>query len=155
MTTPTMSFFSPGTELGVLENDVLGLRASAHAPSLWRADQTLADIRGAIQRTHEAQLQVRIATSAGYEEHRQVWQAKVDTLDQSVANATVALRDVVDELRKQRFHRYCAVLKLQKAALRFLYTASTTDGLAPISRHFLRTASFIVSSDHNTTTSTT
>ena len=155
MTTPTMSFFSPGTELGVLEKDVRGLRASVHAPSLWRADQTLADIRGAILRTHEAHLQVKIATSAGYEEHRQIWQAKVYALDQRITNATAALRAVVDELRKQKFHRYCAILKLQKAALRFLYTASTADGLAPISRHFLRTASFIVSSDHNSTTSTT
>ena len=155
MTTPTMSFFSTGTELGVLEKDVRGLRASVHAPPLWRADQTLADIRGAILRTHEAHLQVKIATSAGYEEHRQIWQAKVDALDQRIANATAALRAVVDELRKQKFHRYCAILKLQKAALRFLYTASTADGLAPISRHFLRTASFIVSSDHNMMTSTT
>ena len=130
MTTPTMSFFSPGTELGVLEKDVRGLRASVHAPSLWRADQTLADIRGAILRTHEAHLQVKIATSAGYEEHRQIWQAKVDALDQRIANATAALRAVVDELRVQQFQRFAASMVIGAAALRHLFLPRV-DGKPP------------------------
>ena len=130
MTAPTMSFFSPGTELGVLEKDVRRLQTSAHAPSLWRADQTLADIRGAILRTHEAQLQVRIATSAGYEDHRQVWQAKLDALDQSIAESTIALRAVVNELRVQQFQRFAASMVIGAAALRHLFLPRV-DGNPP------------------------
>ena len=130
MAAQTVSFFSSGTELSVLEEDVRRLQTSAHAPSLWRADQTLADIRGAIQRTHEAHLQVRIATSAGYEEHRQVWQTKVDDLGQRVANATAALRAVVNELRVQRFQRFAASMVIGAAALRHLFLPRV-DGKPP------------------------
>lgn len=143
MTTPTVSFFSPGTELGVLENDVLGLRASVHAPSLWRADQTLADIRGAIRRTHEAHLQVRIATSAGYEEHRQVWQTKVDALDQRIANATAALRAVVDELRVQRFQRFAAAMVVGAAALRHLFLPRVGGKPPRVLRAYIEESVFI------------
>ena len=65
MAATTIRFFSPATELGVLEAHVRRLQASAHAPPLDRVEQVLADIRGAVLRTHEAQLQVSIATSAG------------------------------------------------------------------------------------------
>ena len=143
MTTPTMSFFSPGTELGVLEKDVRGLRASVHAPPLWRADQTLADIRGAILRTHEAHLQVKIATSAGYEEHRQIWQAKVDALDQSVANATVALRAVVNELRVQRFQRFAAAMVVGAAALRHLFLPRVGGKPPRVLRAYIEESVFI------------
>ena len=143
MTTPTMSFFSPGTELGVLENDVLGLRASAHAPSLWRADQTLADIRGAILRTHEAHLQVKIATSAGYEEHRQVRQTKVDDLDQRVANATAALRAVVNELRVQQFQRFAASMVIGAAALRHLFLPRVGGKPPRVLRAYIEESVFI------------
>ena len=143
MTTPAMSFFSPGTELGVLEKDVRGLRASAHAPSLWRADQTLADIRGAIRRTHEAHLQVRIATSAGYEEHRQVWQTKVDALDQRIANATAALRAVVDELRVQRFQRFAAAMVVGAAALRHLFLPRVGGKPPRVLRAYIEESVFI------------
>ena len=143
MTTPTMSFFSPGTELGVLEKDVRGLRASVHAPPLWRADQTLADIRGAILRTHEAHLQVKIATSAGYEEHRQVWQTKVDDLDQSVANATVALRAVVDELRVQQFQRFAASMVIGAAALRHLFLPRVGGKPPRVLRAYIEESVFI------------
>lgn len=143
MTTPTMSFFSPGTELGVLEKDVRRLQTSAHAPSLWRADQTLADIRGAILRTHEAHLQVRIATSAGYEEHRQVWQTKVDALDQRVANATAALRAVVNELRVQQFQRFAASMVIGAAALRHLFLPRVGGKPPRVLRAYIEESVFI------------
>ena len=143
MTTPTMSFFSPGTELGVLEKDVRGLRASVHAPPLWRADQTLADIRGAILRTHEAHLQVKIATSAGYEEHRQVRQTKVDDLDQRVANATAALRAVVNELRVQQFQRFAASMVIGAAALRHLFLPRVGGKPPRVLRAYIEESVFI------------
>ena len=78
-----------------------------HAPPLWRADQTIADIRGAILRTHEAHLQVRIATSAGYEEHRQIWQAKVDALELFEKKEKADCEDATNEV----------VAKISEAAL--------------------------------------
>ena len=83
------SFFPPSSELGVLEAHVRRLQASAHAPPLDRAEQVLADIRGAVLRTHEAQLQVSIATSAGFDEHRRVWQAKIAAIEKQIVDATL------------------------------------------------------------------
>ena len=141
MTAPT--FFAPVSELGVLEDHVRRLQASAHAPSLWRADQALADIHGAVLRTHEAQLQVKIATSAGYEEHRRVWQAKVDALDQSIAESTVALRAVVNELCVQRFQRFAAAMVVGAAALRHLFFPRVGGKPPRVLRAYIEESMFI------------
>ena len=141
MTGPT--FFALGSELGVLEDHVRRLQASAHGSSAWRADQALADIRGAVLRKHEAQLQVKIATSAGYEEHRRVWQAKVDALDQSIAESTVALRAVVNELRVQRFQRFAAAMVVGAAALRHLFLPRVGGKPPRVLRAYIEESVFI------------
>ena len=48
MAATTIRFFSPGTELGVLEERLLELKASAHAPPLKRAEQVLEDVRAPV-----------------------------------------------------------------------------------------------------------
>ena len=110
---------------------------------IWRADQALADIHGAVLRTHEAQLQVKIATSAGYEEHRRVWQAKVDALDQSIAESTVALRAVVNELCVQRFQRFAAAMVVGAAALRHLFLPRVGGKPPRVLRAYIEESVFI------------
>ena len=76
----------------MLETELRRLQASAHAPPehLERAEKALAEIRFMVLRTHEAHLQVSIATSAGFEEHRRVWQAKIAAIDEQIVEATAA-----------------------------------------------------------------
>ena len=85
------AFFPLGSELGVLETKLRRLQAAAHAPPehLERAEKALAEIRLKVLRTHEAQLQVSIATSAGFDEHRRVWQAKIAAIEKQIVDATL------------------------------------------------------------------
>ena len=138
------SFFPPSSELGVLEAHVRRLQASAHAPPLDRAEQVLADIRGAVLRTHEAQLQVSIATSAGFDEHRRVWQAKIAAIDQQIVDATAALRGVVESCALQRFQRFAAAMVVGAAVLRWLFQPPI-DGHRPppVLRAYIQDCAFI------------
>ena len=91
-------FFNTDSELADIESHVRRLQASVHAPPTDRAERVLADVQRAILSTHEAQLQLNIASSAGFDEHRQLWQGKLDDLDQRIADATAALHGLVEEL---------------------------------------------------------
>ena len=143
MAATTIRFFSPGTELGVLEERLLELKASAHAPPLKRAEEALAEIRGMYLRTHEAQLQVSIATSAGFDEHRRVWQAKIAAIDQQIVDATAALHGLVETLQVARCQRFAAAMVIGIVALRHLFTPPS-DGQPPlISRHYLQETAFV------------
>ena len=143
MAATTIRFFSPGTELGVLEERLLELKASAHAPPLKRAEEALAEIRGMYLRTHEAQLQVSIATSAGFDEHRRVWQAKIAAIEKQIVDATAALHGLVDELRVQRFQRFAAAMVIGTVVLRWLFDPPS-DGRPPlISQTYLAETGFV------------
>lgn len=138
-------FFTPGSELGVLEAELRTSQASAHAPpvSLGRAKQALAEIRNMVLRIHEAQLQVGMGQTVGNEQHQRTWQAKISVIEQSITDASVQLRTIVDEVRVQRFRRYWSAVKAQRAVLHYLFTVSKVDGLPPISRHYLRETAFV------------
>ena len=143
MAATTIRFFSPGTELGVLEERLLELKASAHAPPLKRAEEALAEIRGMYLRTHEAQLQVSIATSAGFDEHRRVWQAKIAAIEKQIVDATAALHGLVETLQVARCQRFAAAMVIGIVALRHLFTPPS-DGQPPlISRHYLQETAFV------------
>ena len=143
MAATTIRFFSPGTELGVLEERLLELQASAHAPPLKRAEEALAEIRGMYLRTHEAQLQVSIATSAGFDEHRRVWQAKIAAIEKQIVDATAALHGLVETLQVARCQRFAAAMVIGIVALRHLFTPPS-DGQPPlISRHYLQETAFV------------
>ena len=143
MAATTIRFFSPGTELGVLEERLLELKASAHAPPLKRAEEALAEIRGMYLRTHEAQLQVSIATSAGFDEHRRVWQAKIAAIEKQIVDATAALHGLVETLQVARCQRFGAAMVIGIVALRHLFTPPS-DGQPPlISRHYLQETAFV------------
>ena len=139
------SFFPPSSELGVLEAHVRRLQASAHAPPLDRAEQVLADIRGAVLRTHEAQLQVSIATSAGqgFEEHKRTWQAKINNIERSVADRTSALRGIVEELRVATFQRFAASLVIGTVVLRWLFDPPGDGRPPPVLRAYIQDCAFI------------
>ena len=143
MAATTIRFFSPGTELGVLEERLLELKASAHAPPLKRAEEALAEIRGMYLRTHEAQLQVSIATSAGFDEHRRVWQAKIAALDESVVDATDALCGTLEELRVQRFQRFAAAMVISTMVLRWLFDPPGNGKPPPVLRAYIQESVFI------------
>ena len=91
MATTPICFFSAATELGVLQERVLELKASAHAPPLKRAEQVLEDVRGMIFRKHEAAHQVSMGQTAGDEQHQRIWQAKISDFETQIDNATAAL----------------------------------------------------------------
>ena len=61
-------------------------------------------------RKHEAQLQVDIATSAGFDEHGDVWQTKADALDVRIGESTAVLQGLVDGLRIMTFQRFAAAI---------------------------------------------
>ena len=67
---PSGPFFNPGSELAVLEGHIRRLRVSAHSPSVTRAEHILVGIQRATFEKHEAQLQISIARSKGFDEHR-------------------------------------------------------------------------------------
>ena len=139
------AFFPLGSELGVLETKLRRLQAAAHAPPehLERAEKALAEIRFMVLRTHEAQLQVSIATSAGFEEHRRVWQAKIAAIDEQIVEATAALHERLLELTAHRFRRFAAAMVVGAVALRRLFIPPI-DGQPPlISRHYLQETAFV------------
>ena len=136
-------FFNTGSELADLESHVRRLQASAHAPPTDRAERVLADVQRAILSTHEAQLQLNIASSVGFDEHRKLWQRKLDDLDQRIADATAALHGLVEELRVARFQRFAAAMVIGVVALRHLF-APPVDGQPPlISQRYLADTGFI------------
>ena len=140
---PSTPFFNPGSELAVLEGHIRRLRVSAHSPSVTRAEHILVGIQRATFEKHEAQLQISIARSKGFDEHRELWEGKLDAIEKSANDSAAALHRLVDELRSERFRRYWCAQRLQRAVLEFLYVAS--DGGVPrISRSYLREAAFIV-----------
>ena len=136
-------FFNTDSELADIESHVRRLQASVHAPPTDRAERVLADVQRAILSTHEAQLQLNIASSAGFDEHRQLWQGKLDDLDQRIADATAALHGLVEELRLVRFQRFAAAMVIGVVALRHLFTPPV-DGQPPlISQEYLAGTGFI------------
>ena len=143
MAATTIRFFSPGTELGVLEERLLELKASAHAPPLKRAEEALAEIRGMYLRIHEAQLQVSIATSAGFDEHRRVWQAKIAAIEKQIVDATAALRGVVESCALQRFQRFAAAMVVGAAVLRWLFQPPIDGRPPPMLRGYVEESVFI------------
>ena len=129
----------------MLETKLRRLQAAAHAPPehLERAEKALAEIRFMVLRTHEAQLQVSIATSAGFDEHRRVWQAKIAAIDEQIVEATAALHERLQELRTHRFRRFAAAKMIGIVALRWLFIPPG-DGQPPlISRHYLQETAFV------------
>ena len=145
MATTPIRFFSPATKLGVLEADIQELEGAAHAPPehLERAEKALAEIRLKVLRTHEAQLQVSIATSAGFDEHRRVWQAKIAAIDQQIVDATAALRGIVEELRVQRFQRFAAAMVIGTVVLRWLFDPPGNGKPPPVLRSYIQESVFI------------
>ena len=143
MAATTIRFFSPGTELGVLEERLLELKASAHAPPLKRAEEALAEIRGMYLRTHEAQLQVSIATSAGFDEHRRVWQAKIAAIEKQIVDATAALHGLVETLQVARCQRFAAAMVIGIVALRHLFTPPSDGRPPPVLRAYIQDCAFI------------
>ena len=137
-------FFNPGSELADLERHVRRLQASDHAPPVDRAEHVLVGIQRAMLRKHEAELQVRIATSVvGYDEHRQLWQEKLDDLDQRTAESTAVLHRLVDGLRLARFQRFAAAMVIGIVALRRLFDPPG-DGRPPlISQRYLAESALV------------
>ena len=141
MACPT--FFSPGTELADLERHIRRLQGSPHAPPVDRAEHLLVGIQRATLEKHEAQLQVRIATRTGYHEHQQVWQGKLDTIDQQIAELTIALRGRVRALRLATFQRFAGAMVIGIVALRRLFNPPG-DGRPPlISQRYLADTGFV------------
>ena len=137
------TFFSPGTELADLEQRVRRLKASAHSPSVTRAEHLLVGIQRATLEKHEAQLQIRIATTVGYDEHRQLWQGKLDDLDRRIAESTAVLRGHVEALRLRRFQIYAASSVIGIVALRRLFNPPANGRPPLISQRYLSESAFV------------
>ena len=136
-------FFTPDSELADLERHVRRLRGSAHAPPVDRAEHILVNIQRTMLRKHEAELQVRIATTVGYDEHRQLWQETLDDLDQRIAESTAVLRGHVQALRLQRCQRFVGASVIGIVALRRLFNPPA-DGRPPlISQRYLAESAFV------------
>ena len=136
-------FFSTGSELAVLERHVQRLRASAHSPPVNRAECVLVDIQRALFRKHEAELQVRIAAGTGYHDHQQVWQGKIDTIDQQIAELTIALRGRVLGLRTVTFQRFAAAMVIGIVALRRLFNPPADGRPPPVLRAYIEECEFV------------
>ncbi len=137
-------FFSAGSELAVLERHVRRLRASAHAPPVDRAECVLADIRGMILQKHEAELQVRMATStAGFDEHRQIWEAKLQALDRRIDESTSVLHETVLALRLATFQRFAAASVIGVVALRHLFAPPMDGRPPPVLRAYIEECEFV------------
>ena len=137
------TFFSPGTELADLEQRVRRLKASAHSPSVTRAEHLLVGIQRATLEKHEAQLQIRIATTVGYDEHRQLWQGKLDDLDRRIAESTAVLRGHVEALRVRRFQLFTASSVIGIVVLRWLYDPKADGRPPPVLRSYLAESAFV------------
>ncbi len=143
MAATTIRFFHPRTELGVLQERVLELKASAHAPPLKRAEQVLEDICGMIFRKHEAAHQVSMGRTAGDEQHQRIWQAKIADLDHQIVDATAALRGVVESCALQRFQRFAAAMVVGAAVLRWLFQPPIDGRPPPMLRGYVEESVFI------------
>ena len=139
------AFFPLGSELGVLETELRRLQAAAHAPPehLERAEKALAEIRFMVLRTHEAQLQVSIATSAGFDEHRRVWQAKIAAIEKQIVDATAALHGLVESCALQRFQRFAAAMVIGTVVLRWLFQPPIDGRPPPMLRGYVEESVFI------------
>ena len=146
MSPPTSStpFFAADSELADLECHVRRLKASVHSPSVTHAEHILVDIQRATLEKHEAQLQVRIASSAaGFDEHRQLWQGKLDDLDRRIAELTAVLDEAVLGLQLATFQRFAAAMVIGIVALRRLFNPPA-DGRPPlISQRYLADTGFV------------
>ena len=137
-------FFTADSELADLERHIRRLQGSPHAPPVDRAEHLLVDIQRATLEKHEAQLQIRIATSAvGFEEHRKVWQGKLDLLDQRIAESTAILRGHVEALRLRRFQIYAASSVIGIVALRRLFNPPANGRPPLISQRYLSESAFV------------
>ena len=143
MTTPSVPFFTPGSELADLERHIRRLQGSAHAPPVDRAEHILVNIQRTLLRKHEAELQVRIATTVGYDEHRQLWQETLDLLDQRIAESTAILRGHVEALRLQRFQIFAAASVIGIVALRRLFNPPADGRPPPVLRSYLAESEFV------------
>ena len=141
-------FFTPGSELADLERHIRRLQGSAHAPPVDRAEHILVGIQQALLRKHEAELQVRIAARTGYHDHQQVWQGKIDTIDQQIAELTIALRGRVRALRLATFQRCIAAIVIGTVVLRWLYDPKADGRPPPVLRSYLAESAFV----HGSTT---
>ena len=146
--TPT-PFFTLDSELAELESHIRRLKASAHAPPVTRAEHVLVNIQRATFEKHEAELQIRIATSAaGFDEHRKLWQGKLDDLDQRIAELTAVLHQAVHGLRVARFQRFAAMTVIGTVVLRWLYDPKADGRPPPVLRSYLVETAFV----HGSTT---
>ena len=136
-------FFTADSELADLERHVRRLRGSAHAPPVDRAEHILVNIQRTMLRKHEAELQVRIATTVGYDEHRQLWQETLDDLDQRIAESTAILRGHVEALRLRRFQIYAASSVIGIVVLRWLYDPKADGRPPPVLRSYLAESAFV------------
>ena len=132
-------------DLAILTRELDRLSTSAHTPA-----DGLAIARAIVKAIENSHLyrnlpkfEAEMLESHGYHDDAQAWWRKVKQLDDDVHADLLRLATCVDELRRERFCRYWAVVKVQRAVLDFLYAAS--DGGVPrISRSYLREAAFIV-----------
>ena len=136
-------FFTADSELADLERHVRRLRGSAHAPPVDRAEHILVNIQRTMLRKHEAELQVRIATTVGYDEHRQLWQETLDDLDQRIAESTAVLRGHVVELRVRRFQIFAAASVIGIVALRRLFNPPGDGRPPPVLRSYIEECEFV------------
>ena len=131
-------------DLAILTRELDRLATSAHTPV-----DALAAARAIVKAIGDARLyrtlpkfEAEMLESHGYHDDAQAWWRKVKQLDDDVHADLLRLATCVDELRRERFCRYWAVVKVQRAVLDFLYVASV-GGVPRISRSYLREAAFI------------
>ena len=131
--------------LAHLTRELDRLSTSAHTPA-----DGLSSARAIVKAIGDARLyrtlpifEAKVLERHGYPDDAQVWWKKVKQLDEDIRADLLRLATCVNQLRRERFRTYWAVVKVQRAVLDFLYVAS--DGGVPrISRSYLREATFIV-----------
>ena len=133
------------SDLAALTRDLDRLALSVHTPA-----DGLASARAIVKAIGDARLyrtlpmfEAKVLERHGYPDDAQAWWNKARRLDEDIRADLHRLATCVDELRRERFRTYWAVVKVQRAVLDFLYVAP--DGGVPrISRSYLREAAFIV-----------
>ena len=130
--------------LAALTRELDRLAASAHTPV-----DGLAAARAIVKAIVDARLyrslpkfEAEMLESHGYPDEAQAWWKKVKRLEEDIRADLFRLATCVDELRRERFRTYWAVVKVQRAVLDFLYVAD--GGVPRISRSYLHEAAFIV-----------
>ena len=136
-------FFAADSELADLGDHIRRLRGSPHAPPVDRAEHILLNIQQALLRKHEAELQIRISTTVGFDEHRQLWQGKLDLLDQRIAESTTVLHEVVRGLRLVTFQRFAAAMVIGTVVLRHLFAPPGDGRPPPVLRSYLAETAFV------------